>query len=408
MESIPEETFKLIFEYLRDDLNCLLSCLVVNKQWARVTVETMWRNPWRYIKNTKGEDSKKAEVKLISILISFLPEDSRAILREHGIIIPSPLQSPLYDYAGLSRYLTHYDVNRMTELILTLPEYKGSVETTTLTCQSESYTSYLIKQELYRMYVDQCRALKLLEFRDADIPLPFFREAERCFSNLCELHCDTTLLSGTYYRMAQICQNLERLVIVDCHYDNDGLATLIEVQNNLGYLKIITKGSDEHGNSRHNRYIRIANAISTQAHSLHHFDIGGSFVKAIPPVTIATFENLRTLHIRFEGKYEDILKYSSFSQLQVLKCYHVPNPMDVLTHFIERTGGLLRKISFKINSVGDFTMIPQYNKKIAESCPNIRSLTTWFRTDSVADFRQVLISCPNLEHLTIGNYENED
>ncbi|CAG8432972.1 11033_t:CDS:1 [Diversispora eburnea] len=411
MASFSTEILKLILEFFLDDIKSLLSCLVINKQFAQVTTSIIWENPWKYVE-------KRDEIKLLNIIISFLPDKSRKILKEHGIFIPLPSKPPLFDYVSLCRNLVYSQINLMTELITCLPEYNVSKvsaiqisdnrnDSTNLLGQSETYNFYLIKQEIYKMYVGRCQSLERLEFHDIDIPLPFFKGAERIFLNLCELHCDTSLLSGTYYRMAQICQNLERLIIEDCCYDNDGLTTLIEAQTKLKYLKIITKGSEEHGNSRYNRYSKISSAMSSQAHSLLYFEIGGSFVKGISPVTIATFENLQNLNIGFQGKYEDILKYSSFPQLRVLECHHVSNPLDILINFIERTNGLIEKISFEINNVTDFHLIRQYNQSIARYCPNIKFLTTWFTIGDAADFKYMLISCPKLEHLTIGSYENE-
>ncbi|CAG8531782.1 7611_t:CDS:1 [Gigaspora margarita] len=406
------EILKEVLEYLQDDLISLMSCLLVNRQWSQVAVEVIWKDPWKFQYRC---GNKNAKLEILSMLISFLPKESRDILKERDIIIPQIDSPPMYDYVGLCQFLEFSNVHEMVKIIST--SFKcdstdslnnSNSRSSTLICDSEAYTIYLIKQEIYKLFINGCPKLKYLSFHDVDAPLPFFEGAENCFLNLYELHCDTKLLPGTLYRMAQICQNLERLIVDECCYDNDGLATLIEVQKKLRYLKIITKGNDDPGNSRYNRYLRIAGAISTHAQTLTNFIIGGNFIKAIPPVTIATFENLQTLKITFQGKHEDILKYATFPQLRVLECDRVTSPLDILIGFIGRTGGFIEKISFDINAVSELSLIPLYNQTIARCCPKIHYLTTWFNYDDVTEFKQVLLACSELQHLIVGSYENED
>src|ERR1043165_5463975 len=71
-----------IFECLEKDKVTLHSCLLVNRIWCEVSVRILWKSIWNY--NT---------------LISRLPKESKEILRDNEILIPtSTSKSPLFNY----------------------------------------------------------------------------------------------------------------------------------------------------------------------------------------------------------------------------------------------------------------------------------------------------------------------
>src|SRR5581483_10099556 len=56
--------------------------------------------------------------------------------------------------------------------------------------------------------------------------------------SLCELKCDTSIGSSYFYGLARICQDIQRLVIVnEIPKANHGIAKLIEVQKNLKHFE---------------------------------------------------------------------------------------------------------------------------------------------------------------------------
>ncbi|CAG8521719.1 14567_t:CDS:1 [Acaulospora morrowiae] len=423
---LPPENVKEIFEYLQDDLGSLYSCMFVNRQWAQVAVEILWRDTMKFRDLCY---STQHVLKILSTLISCLPKESKDILRGRGIKIPITARPPSFDYAGMCRYLEFTHINNMIDSMVSstkLPDgnkkcNKKLIPGTMEYCKSgtmHKYTKYLIKQELYKMFISRCSTLKKLEYRDKDILLPCFRNAEICLSNLCELHCNSSLPSGTFYQMSLICKNLAKIIIDDCTSDNEGLATLIKVQNNLKSVKIIVKGNalckgKLFSPGRFNRYdvncryTNIADAISFQSKSLTHFHIGGKLLKAIPPENISSLVNLQSLSITFHDDIENILTCSTFPKLKVLELKLLPM-LDHLIQFISRTEGHLEIIHFEVPCVYPFYQIPLFNQTVVKCCPNIRYLNTWFYGEDVSDFKKLLIGCRNLEAISIATYRYDD
>ncbi|CAG8723531.1 24949_t:CDS:1, partial [Gigaspora rosea] len=96
MVPLPPETLKEIFEFLQDDLSTLYLCMQVDKQWAKLVIEILWRD------TSKFQDQyfyKETGPNVISTLITCLSENSKLILKEHGVAIPSTTRPPMFDYA---------------------------------------------------------------------------------------------------------------------------------------------------------------------------------------------------------------------------------------------------------------------------------------------------------------------
>src|SRR5436853_1239001 len=89
-----------IFEYFVDDKITLLSCLFVNRLWCEVAVRFLWRNGLEYKEST------------FITLIACLPNESKAILHNNGIIIQNQTSKPpTFNYAAFCKILNVYLVN---------------------------------------------------------------------------------------------------------------------------------------------------------------------------------------------------------------------------------------------------------------------------------------------------------
>ena len=94
MSQLPADCLNEIFEYLEDDKFTLYSCILVNRFWCKVSVRIFWRNVRDY------------SVSNFSTLIACLPNESKEILHENGIIISTPTsKSPTFNYASFCKVL---------------------------------------------------------------------------------------------------------------------------------------------------------------------------------------------------------------------------------------------------------------------------------------------------------------
>ena len=104
MSKLPDDCLGDIFEYLVDDKFTLHSCLLVNHLWCRVAVRILWRVIWNY--NDKN----------ISTLIACLPNESKEILLNNGIIISTPTSKPpMFNYASFCKVLSMEQIKKLLQ-----------------------------------------------------------------------------------------------------------------------------------------------------------------------------------------------------------------------------------------------------------------------------------------------------
>ena len=107
MSQLPADCLDEVFEYLEDDQSALFSCMLVNHFWCEVSVRIFWRNIWNY------------SVSNFSTLVACLPNESKEVLYENGIIISTPTsKSPTFNYASFCRVLSINRVHYMIEKLL--------------------------------------------------------------------------------------------------------------------------------------------------------------------------------------------------------------------------------------------------------------------------------------------------
>src|SRR5204862_2412285 len=96
-----------ILEHLEYDKVTLRSCLLVNSLWCGIAVRLLWKNSQSY------------NIKNIITLIACLPNESKEILHNNGIIIPTPTSKPpMFNYASFCKSLSTYFVNTKIRRLL--------------------------------------------------------------------------------------------------------------------------------------------------------------------------------------------------------------------------------------------------------------------------------------------------
>src|SRR5204863_6589649 len=91
MSQLSFDCLNEIFEYLEDDKVTLHSCSLVNHLWCEVSVRILWR-----------------EVQNYDTLVACLPNESKEILYNGGIITPtstSTSKPPLFNYVTFIKRL---------------------------------------------------------------------------------------------------------------------------------------------------------------------------------------------------------------------------------------------------------------------------------------------------------------
>src|SRR5437773_8629083 len=105
MSQLPTDCLNDIFEYLKDDMVTLHSCLLVNHLWCEVSVRILWRDTLNY------------SISNFRTLIACLPNESKEILYKNGIIISTPKTS-IFNYESFCKVLSIRQVYYKIEELL--------------------------------------------------------------------------------------------------------------------------------------------------------------------------------------------------------------------------------------------------------------------------------------------------
>src|SRR5687767_8261550 len=102
---LPEDCLFNIFECLRNDFRSLNSCVRVNRIWNACVIPMLWSNPWVIEEINNKVKSQKGQIKLIDVFISALPQQSKSLLQQGELVLPTLSQPLIYDYVSFMRIL---------------------------------------------------------------------------------------------------------------------------------------------------------------------------------------------------------------------------------------------------------------------------------------------------------------
>lgn len=111
----------LLYEFLLDfqnDRKTLYTCALVNREWCRITIPLLWKNP---IKLLHGPDDyypyhryRNNHVKLVDTYLSYLNNEERIQLIKNGFKLPLRNKPPIFDYISFLRYVSNGDIQMIS------------------------------------------------------------------------------------------------------------------------------------------------------------------------------------------------------------------------------------------------------------------------------------------------------
>ncbi|RIA87518.1 hypothetical protein C1645_807280 [Glomus cerebriforme] len=388
MTTLNFDCLILIFDEIRTDKKSLYSCLFVNKKWCNIMVPILWKHSLYKISTLREE-------KIFNTILSCLPLSSKQLLFDNNIKLPSTilLKPPLFNYISFCNFPETEVIKKIIEMVL------GN--------NNRYYQINLLEQEIYKLFVSQCKAIKELQWRTLQ-PLSLFPGALTCFSQLYSLFIDIhSLNSNAIYEMAQICNNLNSLSIYNCSQDSPELISLIDAQKNLKrvYLyTIVKKGT----------CIELCNALARKGNTIN--DLYFNSVGTIPPSFLTSLINLKWISLNtrdYEDDSEEIeelkqcLAISEFPNLQILKIDGL-SCFKELAMLIEKTKGNLSHIDI-YNIDGDVAKnTKMFIKAIANNCPNLKLLFTFIEPKDFIHIKSLLINCKYLKALRLDSLDVDE
>ncbi|CAB5303670.1 hypothetical protein RhiirA1_540293 [Rhizophagus irregularis] len=378
------DCFNLILKESRLNKKSLYSCLLVNKEWCNLVVPILWKKYSWYCNH------KESENKIFNIILSCLSTSSKQFLFDNNIKLPSTIfLKPLsFNYISFCEFPRAGIIDNIKDMI-----FKDEI----LNNFDYSTKINLLEQEIYKLFVSQCKNIKILQWKTSQ-PLSLFPGAKECFSQLNNLYISIDSVSpNSLYEMIQICRDLNGLMIYNCSQNLPGLISLIDAQKNLKRLSLFKYIKKEYCKE-------LSNAIKRKYNTLN--DICLHSLNIISPSFLTSLINLKNLsiynydndNIRGDIKeFQHYLMISEFSELEYIDFYGL-SWFEELAILIEKTkGNILQIIINPINKNAENTGL--LIKAIANNCPKINRLYTHLEPKDFIHVKSLLLNCRNLSRI---------
>ncbi|RIA98054.1 hypothetical protein C1645_870951 [Glomus cerebriforme] len=387
MSKLHKDILFLMFEVLQDDSKSLFSCLIVNRLWCETAISILWRNPWRY---DIGYHNKRS---LYSVITYYLSDDIKEFLTKEGtegILISR--QSFLFDYLSFCRSINIDVINSIISI--------GTFS---------AYNRFLLQQEIYSLLMRKCSEIKYFDMLSIEHQIFCFPEAKARLESLCELKCDTSINPTYFHGLARICQNIQRLTIINKNIKiNNGTVKLIEVQENLKHFEWKDDFEDDY--TIEDPYNEFLLALEQKADTLKHliicFQYVDGFEHTLLQEVLIKFHKLKSLIINdFVYFNENQLKKLVYPDLEILNIDSIS--IDMACSIIENSGRHLKEIllfkNYEFFEIDFDEVTLDYIHKIYKHCPSIEYLSLVFSStkEHFTEFEKLLKVCQNLKSLLL-------
>ncbi|CAB4427234.1 unnamed protein product [Rhizophagus irregularis] len=287
------------------------------------------------------------------------------------------------------------------------------------------YNRFLLQEEIYSLLIKKCPEIKYLKIRGI-YEIVYLSEAKFRLESLCELTCDTLIDPKYFYRLAHICQRIQRIIIINKNLVevNNGTTKLIEFQKNLKYFKWVDDfNEDSYWELFEDPYAEIFNVLKKHANTLNHFDINLRYEYedysdyydiynecnyAFLQYAFLELHNLKILEINspiflnnddFNKKLE-MVAYRNLEILEISFIHHIYQ----ITCMVKNSLCLreLRVIAFHWNYGNIYNDSLNFIRTIYENCLLIEYLTIPMfplLENHFIEFKKLLKKCQNLRYL---------
>ncbi len=365
MKRLATEILEMIFCELKGDFyQRLFSAAMVNKQWCRIIIPMMWKNPFE---TTNFPD------KLVGTFLSILDEESRLLLINNEIdLSSSPSFQATFDYVsfiqvisidkiykGIKNYLFPNDEDKdkrgEIRFYLMIEEEKRikRLKDKNIGLVFQQIYSLILKRSKYIKYI--CSRYLSSRVMEHEInSIPYVTNASDCLNNLTTVTILGENLAKLHLGLSEICKNLSYLT-TSCFEQMESayaLATLIRSQNSLEHLGVFF--SEEY------LLCPVLESLSSQKNSLTSLTMNTCGFNKISDEALESFMSCKILKVlvleRCVGlKRKWFLPLSrSFPLLKTLIFYYKDYiyyfPEKFLVGLIETANMNLQKLCFNVYS----------------------------------------------------------
>ncbi|RIA92269.1 hypothetical protein C1645_874901 [Glomus cerebriforme] len=374
MSKLNSDILYLIFKELQNDKNTLYSCLSVNKTWCEIIIPILWKNPWKYLKEGN-------EILLLDVIISHLSDESKNNLGQHFNFLINSYQKPLFNYI---RFCKHLNIKAINWIIVNK-----------LVIYLEYNHIKMLRNEIFNLFINENTIFTHLYIPyQFDYQIHLIPGAERCFSEIKFLSCNTNINDNVLSGITNMCKSIKKLeFFIEGDNNNYGIVKLIESQKRLSNIRFLPKS----------RYINKAYCKILENSLIKHSNTIEYFKMTRQPTTkfLLSFKNLKRLELN--NDFCSILTWNCLENLSLplLRILRVRGiPINFLLSLIENTNGSL--IEIKIDNLSyDNINNNRIIQAIYQNCSNLKYLKLSLRNNDIKEFENLLINCQYLDELFI-------
>ncbi|RGB27540.1 hypothetical protein C1646_768966 [Rhizophagus diaphanus] len=325
--------FEEVLQYLIEDPGTLYSCILVNRNWCRITIPILWSDPFNNIKRKNPNNANLS----IRTFISCLEDSGKSTLINEFIKIPNSWEKPLFDYPKYLKIFKYDHFGKMLENFVRI-NYKLLIEMKTDLNKIYMIITSVIMEMIFKKsgklitlqyihdHISSQRIIYTLDLLLYSYNRNNFEEGRRKNSHYISLKKLTTLkffayciheesytiIWPTFFNtLAKLAKNIQEIFIhfpsddeIDCDLKKvyPAIVNLIKSQRNLKRLEI----NESHCSKMDQKIIN--SLILTQSNTLTNFKLNGEikFINLLQ--LLENCKNLRSIHIYKLNKYGDIPK----------------------------------------------------------------------------------------------------
>ncbi|CAI2174075.1 13273_t:CDS:2 [Funneliformis geosporum] len=450
---IPTECFQCIFSFIEDDYQTLYSILLVNRTWCQNVIPILWKKPF-----TLSCDAEPSSFwKIITIYLSYLPDDFVDIPEMQNIKQCTYKQSTIFDYVSflkelnfkklyeaISRWATENRifVSKEDEVDLDLerlsfgesvmnrdiennnswsgPEYyHDMIDSVEMPIDKSLVNKKLMIAKKFCLYLmSLCRNFELLALdtrgwsrgfsitsRDY-ISLPCFPGASECLSKVTEfVLCGEFEKADILDTMATYCKDIRFLTVIDSYHSSPhSIANLINAQNGLASITWVSGGENASP---------ILRSFVTQSKSLKTVNLLRAYTRDYDAyeglAACKNLENLKFTECNHASLHMKALANADFPRLKTIEIsdplsYEDEDDEDFdppsleYTSLIHNAGKHLEEIRLYL----ELHFYPGIIETIAYNCPNLTLFYGSVKNDEqIIELIKLLNGCKKLEELVI-------
>ncbi|KAG9307089.1 hypothetical protein G9A89_016917 [Geosiphon pyriformis] len=428
---LPMECLVRIFLAINpDDYRTLHSAILVNRQWCKSGMPTLWRKPFNC-----DMIAESKLFKIIPVYLTFINIEDYKLKLKLGNIPSQP--KPAFEYPAFLRELNYYNLYRLVLKWSSLNNifYRGQCEfdidgTEIDTGDTHEERCFQITNEICKVLINLSKIdleHRTLEYLNTDLPsslknksiwfeicakkyisaIASFPSMKIWLSSLRKLTCNDQFNDAEFFKaVADSCHCLEDLIVAFglSNQKKFDFSRLIKVQGNLKNLELTV--GDQIDLSRELEVLSLGKIKS----SLRKIEIFGGMVpdnfdlkslgkcQNLERLSFSNFSvtsvSLKSLAI---AQYPN-LRYLEFNGIEKNWNYDPRNAASLeLEAILINTNVILTDLNLFI----DLRYCPTILKTIASHCPNLVNFGTFICTDQQIQDLLSLVKTSRLKSLTI-------